>query len=194
LSSINEKYGKISRIDDFCPTYELLKSHKNGGKWEDYVERYQKIIKGRKESILAWFEALEPDHIYLLCCWENTSKGVHCHRELLYNWFKNSKKLKDVAYYVYRDGGIESNYDNSYFCKEVAHGLKESKSVKVTIENQHMADVTGFGLETEIGGWQLNVDPIYQHIVEGLLLLNDLPPSMGSITVESSPQTDENNP
>lgn len=100
----NKNEYALPRLDFFCPTYEMLMDYKNGGEWSDYTLKYRSILRERKEVIIEWLDTLEDGHIYLLCCWENTSKKSNCHRKLIYDAFKSSKSLMDKALYIHRDG------------------------------------------------------------------------------------------
>jgi len=93
-----------SRLDFFCPTYDLLLKYKEDNDWNYYVEKYKSILKGRKEHIKEWFESLIPDHVYILCCWENTSGKSHCHRQLLHKAFLASDTAKKYIVTIYRNG------------------------------------------------------------------------------------------
>ena len=84
----------LSRIDCFCPTYELLAKYKDDGDWSSYIPEYISILKRRKDRIVEWIDALKNDHVYILCCWENTSKKAHCHRSLIYDALRRSKTVR----------------------------------------------------------------------------------------------------
>jgi len=95
------------RIDVFCPKWNMLKQYKektNDYEWSDYESDYYTILKKRSKEIRNWVDSLEPNHVYILCCWENTSVGVHCHREILYDAFSKSKTINDRAIVLFRDG------------------------------------------------------------------------------------------
>jgi hypothetical protein len=92
----NKNLQDIPRIDCFCPTYSILKRYKANKDWKEYEKDFIGIIKSRKEDIKAWSLSLNPDLVYFLCCWENTSNGAHCHRDIIYNGFKNSKVITNI--------------------------------------------------------------------------------------------------
>ena len=92
------------RIDTFCPTYDMLMKYKEDKDWETYTKKYRDLMVERKKEIKEWFNRLNEDFVYILCCWENTYKGSKCHRRLLYDAVSTSKTLKDKAIYIYRHG------------------------------------------------------------------------------------------
>jgi hypothetical protein len=113
-------FPKLDRLDMFCPTYDILKDYKDGGSWSAYTKAYRKILRDRKSSILEWLDSLKPNCIYILCCWENTSKGSNCHRELIYQAFNQSKTLRDKALFIKRSGGIDVNFEDSALYKKLS--------------------------------------------------------------------------
>ena len=94
----------IHRLDFFCPTYDILSRYKSDGDWASYTKDYHKILKDRKGSLKDWVESLKPNHVYFLCCWENTIGGAHCHRDLLYEKFISSDVAMDKMIPIYRHG------------------------------------------------------------------------------------------
>ena len=105
LPDIKSQFGGFKRLDFFCPTYKLLMRYKNDKNWEWYTEDFNSLMKDRKSEIKDWIDSLVENHLYILCCWENTSRDSKCHRELIYKAITSSRKLKDKCFYVYRDGG-----------------------------------------------------------------------------------------
>ena len=101
---------KSARLDCFCPTYNLLQRYKKNKNWDDYKKDYYNILRERKDRIRKWIGSLKPNHIYILCCWENTNERVHCHRQLLYNAFNKSELASDKMLLIYRDGS-KREYD-----------------------------------------------------------------------------------
>lgn len=101
----------INRIDCFCPTYDMLKRYKENHDWDSYRKDFIGLIKKRKEAMKEWAASLIPNRIYFLCCWENTSSGAHCHREILYKAFLDSKVMSKNILPVYRHGN-EAKEDN----------------------------------------------------------------------------------
>ena len=97
--------NKFHRLDFFCPTYNILKDYQTDKDWEIYRKRFIGILKERTDKIKAWVSSLKPDHVYFLCCWENTSKKAKCHRQIVYDVFRNSKSIKDSVISLYCDGG-----------------------------------------------------------------------------------------
>ena len=94
----------LKRVDLFCPTFPMLMDYKQDKDWVKYTAIYKELLIQRKRAIIGWFDSLEQNKIYILCCWENTKNGVHCHRQLLYSALINSAALKDKAVYLYRHG------------------------------------------------------------------------------------------
>ena len=93
----------MDRIDCLCPTYKILSDYKSNEDWETFTKEYMSLLKTRKEALKEWINSLEPK-IYLLCCWENTSKDANCHRKLIYDALSLSKAARKKSFPVYRDG------------------------------------------------------------------------------------------
>jgi len=104
LPNIKEQFNPIRRLDFFCPTFNMLKTYKDDKDWETYTKNFKDLIRNRKDDILSWIDSLKGNHIYILCCWENTVNGSNCHRKLIYDAFTKSKSIKDKAIYVYKHG------------------------------------------------------------------------------------------
>ena len=100
----NLKKAFSGRLDFFCPTYDLLFRYKEDKNWDSYTKDYKDLLRGRKEPIREWLNNLDTEHIYILCCWENTVGKSHCHRELMYDAFKKSKLAKSKVFPIYRHG------------------------------------------------------------------------------------------
>jgi len=127
----------IFRLDHFCPTYDLLMTYKKDGDWDKYRQVYRKLLVYRKDLITDWVDSLEQDKIYILCCWEDTSKKCNCHRKLLFDALKSTSIWKDKAIWVYRHG------NGKYFRM---HPTKEANT-----ENQNI-DMVYDGEGVSIGG------------------------------------------
>jgi len=97
--------GNRDRLDFFCPSYDLLHKYHKDKDWNYYIEKYKKSMGSNKREIRDWVSSLELNHIYILCCWEDTSGGANCHRRLIYNALRASKIAKDKLILIYRDGG-----------------------------------------------------------------------------------------
>lgn len=93
------KYS-MTRLDFFCPTWDILKKYKQDGHWEDYTKSFMELMHTRNLEVNTWLKTLLSDHRYFLCCWENTSKGSNCHRKLLYDVLKKLNQFK----VIYRHG------------------------------------------------------------------------------------------
>ena len=102
----------MSRIDCLCPTYSLLKRYKDNKDWAAYEKDFVNLIKNRKEDVKEWALSLKPDFVYFLCCWENTSHGAHCHRDILYKGFKSSKVITNIIP-IYRSGEFKKAKQNN---------------------------------------------------------------------------------
>jgi len=94
----------ITKIDFFCPTYDLLHRYKEDNDWGAYVKDYKDILRSRKEKIKYWVDSLKSDTAYILCCWENTSLKSKCHRQLVCDALNSSAYTKDKVLTVYRNG------------------------------------------------------------------------------------------
>jgi len=94
----------IERVDCLCPTYNMLNEYRKDKDWSKYTERYMRILGERKSRLKSWIDSLIPNKIYFLCCWENTSCGSKCHREIYYDILKKSKKAREKIFPIYRDG------------------------------------------------------------------------------------------
>jgi hypothetical protein len=92
----------FGRLDFFCPTYRILMDYKNGGNWDDYVKEYRVLLRKNKKEIMNWMDSLSNNRLYILCCWENISKGANCHRKILHDVFVASKSVCDRAVYILR--------------------------------------------------------------------------------------------
>lgn len=178
LPVIKSKFSKLERLNFFCPTYNMLKDHKDGGEWSDYVKQYMPLLKSRKDSVLDWFKSLESNHVYILCCWENTSKGAHCHRQLMYDAFTKSKSLKDKAIYIYRSGSWNDDYESKGIYQYISSELsKGGDNVPVTLSSQSLADEMGMPIGSTIGtatamaegAWVVNITTDVNQALNDLL-------------------------
>lgn len=115
----------IFRLNHFCPTYNLLMSYKKDGDWGKYREAYRKLLISRKEDINDWLSTLEEDKIYILCCWEDTSKRCNCHRKILFDALRSTRIWKDKAIWIYRHG------NGKYF------RMYPSKTINAKSQNKH---------------------------------------------------------
>jgi len=87
----------------FNPSWDILKAYKANRDWDDYTKSYRRILVENKAEIVEWIDSLPPK-VYFLCCWENTSKGANCHRRIIFDSLRSSKRTKDSANYIYRHG------------------------------------------------------------------------------------------
>ena len=99
-----EKGANMTRLDFMCPTYNILKRYKNDKDWDLYQKDFIGLVKQRKDRAKEWIDSLLPDHLYILCCWENTVTGANCHRKILYNLFNKSPSAMKKMVCLYRDG------------------------------------------------------------------------------------------
>ena len=179
----------IPRLDFFCPTYEMLTNYKGGGSWKDYTTKYRRLLKSRKKEIVHWLKSLMPDRVYILCCWENTSKNARCHRQLLFDAFTQSKSLRDKAIFAYRDGSWNDNYVSTDIYKYLDNQVMgfSNAAIPVTVNSQDIASQLGVAVGDTIGtassadgSWSLVVHP--HHVQDALeeLLYGYSPVSVSS--------------
>lgn len=93
----------MKKLDFFCPTWKILKRYKQDSNWELYTQSFMELMRTRKPTICQWINNLQPNTTCLLCCWENTSNGAHCHRQLIYEAFKKSKTYNKRLTLIYQD-------------------------------------------------------------------------------------------
>jgi len=141
----------MQRIDVFCPTYDMLKRYKNDKDWDKYKVDYYNLMKQRRDRVKAWLESLQRDHIYVLCCWENTSKGANCHRRILFDMFNHFDSIKEKVFAIYRHGERKIRREvsqegrtifNETFGTATAPMSRGISSLFTTIENTDMATGT----------------------------------------------------
>ena len=106
-----QNINNMRRIDCLCPTYDMLHDYKSDHDWTTYTKRYVKLLKERKPRIKEWMTSLSPNHIYILCCWENTSRGSNCHRKIYYDALYQSDKAREVILPIYRSGSCSNEDD-----------------------------------------------------------------------------------
>ena len=94
----------IKCLEFFCPNWEILNKYHKDKDWEAYTESFIALMKTRNTEAKAWLDSLQKDVVYMLCCWENTSKGAHCHRQLIYDAFKKNKKYSNELNLIYPHG------------------------------------------------------------------------------------------
>jgi hypothetical protein len=87
-----------------------------------------------KESVAKFVDSLEPEHIYILCCWENTCKGANCHRKLLCDALSSSGRTKDLANYVYRHGDVNYAKKELPILRQFREGEKDDPKEIVYIQ------------------------------------------------------------
>lgn len=114
LPDIKTQFGEFRRLDFFCPTYKILMRYKNDKNWELYTEDFNKLMKDRKSEINDWIDSLAENYLYILCCWENTSRDSKCHRQLIYNAITSSSKLGQKCFYIYRNGSDTTSILNNF--------------------------------------------------------------------------------
>ena len=115
----------MERIDCLCPTYNMLNDYKSDKDWISYTKRYMKLLKERKPRIKDWLSSLVPNHVYFLCCWENTARGSHCHRKLYYEVLRKSKIANKSMLPIYRNGSCSKAED------EILIGIDESFATSI---------------------------------------------------------------
>jgi hypothetical protein len=100
LKNIHE----INKLDFLCPTFKMLSEYEKKNDWNKYRKEYSDLLKSRKDELKNWANSLEPDRIYFLCCWENTSEGSHCHREIIHEALASSKNANEKLIAIYKHG------------------------------------------------------------------------------------------
>lgn len=95
---------KIGDLPYLAPSRELLTRYKNGQNWREYTKEYSQILKKASKPFRSFLESLPLGEVALLCCWEDTTSGSHCHRRIVYERCMRSKTAKSIASYVYRHG------------------------------------------------------------------------------------------
>jgi len=132
---INEKLSHLKNIktlDFFCPTYDMLKRYKNDNNWKSYTKDYLNLMRKRKEEVRDWMNSLIPDHIYLLCCWENTAFKAKCHRQLLFDAFNHSKLAQEKMISFYSHGEKKMR-------QAIQEGDPNTRTVGVFVDPQYGA-------------------------------------------------------
>ena len=99
----------IERLDFLCPTYTMLNKYKSDKDWDAYTDKYMKLIVQRKDQIKGWIDGLEAGHIYILCCWEDTSKASKCHRQIVHECFLNSKSAMSKMLPILKNGNCKED-------------------------------------------------------------------------------------
>jgi len=155
----------LKRIDCLCPTYNMLNDYKADKDWPRYTERYMELLKKRKPRIKEWLSSLVPNHVYFLCCWENTATGSNCHRKLYYDVLRKSKKAQEVMLPIYRNGTCSKTSD------EIVAGIGESSTSGLE-EGAVFLDSNG-SIQVVTGAIDANGEPV--------------PLSAGFVSVQASP-------
>jgi hypothetical protein len=142
-------------LDFFAPTWDLLKTYKSDRDWNSYTKIYKGFLKEDQKRIATWLKTLDKGKINILCCWENTCNGANCHRKILYDLLSNSKRTKDIASYIYRDGDSKSlNRDKQLIA------FKQSFSSELVLEPSEPSERSNDSICEEItracGERQLN--------------------------------------
>ena len=124
--------GGITTLDFFCPTYDMLKRYKEDGNWEFYTKDYLNLMRNRKEEVKEWIRSLTPNHVYLLCCWENTAFKAKCHRQLLFDAFNHSKLAQEKMILFYSHGEKKMR-------QAIEEGDPNTRTVGVFVDPQYGA-------------------------------------------------------
>ena len=157
MPEIKSQFKELVRIDDFCPTYEMLQKYKGDKDWEYYTKKYRKLLKERKGFIKEWVDSLLPDTIYFLCCWENTIGESKCHRQLLYEALSASKRMVEKAFFVYRHGNKENTIEKWNVFQVMNFPVGGSNTIAidpgtpVTIGTNGLAETFGLSLGAQVG-------------------------------------------
>ena len=114
--ALDEKLPHLRNLDTlsfFCPTYNMLNRYKEDGDWDAYTKDYKNLLRKRRQEIQEWINSLTPNHVYILCCWENTSLKAKCHRQILYEAFNSSKLAKEKILSFYCSGEKKMNVETA---------------------------------------------------------------------------------
>lgn len=137
----------IFRLNHFCPTYNLLMSYKEDADWEKYRITYRQLLVSRKEEINDWINDLEQDKVYILCCWEDTSKKCNCHRKILFDALRSTSIWKDKATWIYRHGNSKyCRFAPSVSAKDISQqlGLTDTEPELISVSNEFTAIYTPY--------------------------------------------------
>ena len=94
----------MNKLPFLAPSWDILKEEKKSPDWTKYTKEYKKILVANKKDVVQYLEGLDAGSLHLLCCWENTCSGANCHRRILYDALKKSKRTCNLANYYYRHG------------------------------------------------------------------------------------------
>ena len=50
----------MSRLDFFCPTYDMLTRYKKDHDWDAYKKDYASLLSGRRSDLKDWMDWLKP--------------------------------------------------------------------------------------------------------------------------------------
>jgi hypothetical protein len=99
--------NKFKDLSFFQTSWEIMSKYSSNRDWGEYESSYRERLLENKEEINNWLTQLE-NKIYILASCEDTSKGANSLRKILYEAFKKSKKAKNIANFLYRDGNCET--------------------------------------------------------------------------------------
>lgn len=128
---------KFPNLDFLNPSWGILKSYKENKDWDSYKKSYRAIMIKNKKEIADWVDSLDPEKVYLLCCWENTCKGANCHRKIVYDALICSSRTKEKVNCIYRHGDVsqtQKEKDISSFVsvkKNISEHVEDSKKNKI---------------------------------------------------------------
>ncbi len=75
---------EYAHVPSLAPTKEMLDTYKkNGGRWEDYEQRFMRLMEERRIE-----EKLKPDMLEDACLLCSEDKPHHCHRRLVAEYLK----------------------------------------------------------------------------------------------------------
>jgi len=147
---------EIDCIEHFCPTWDMLLRYKNDKNWEAYEKDYRKLLKQRKSELKKWINSLQPRHIYILCCWENTACSAHCHRDILFDVFNRSKSASEKILSIYRYGDkiykkVISDYEENVRMP-VGYTMAMSPSEFLSVSSPHVNTLPGLPITVNSEG------------------------------------------
>ena len=94
----------MRNLSFLSPDYEWVHDYHIDKDWAKYKRKYILRLKYVKNEVILFLSELKNDTVYFLCCWEDTTKHPHCHRQIIFDACTKSETVRDKAMYIYRDG------------------------------------------------------------------------------------------
>jgi len=123
-----------------APEYKWVHDYHIDNDWERYTKRYISQLRRVKKQVVEFLDNLQDDVVYFLCCWEDTTKQPHCHRQLVFDACIGSATVADKACYIYRDGAQAPGKRSSVHLSESIWGAidQEIANMKAVAQVQYM--------------------------------------------------------